>query len=71
MICLIYYLIIGGMVVLTEMLLVLLGGVLAIAGGAIQTFITAKSAAAQKHKEARENAYLGYIDALLKIKIDD
>lgn len=56
MVCLIYYLIIGGMVVLTEMLLVLLGGVLAIAGGAIQTFITAKSAAAQKHKEARENA---------------
>ena len=59
------------MVVLTEMLLVLLGGVLAIAGGAIQTFITAKSAAAQKHKEARENAYLGYIDALLKIRVDD
>lgn len=56
---------------LTEMLLVLLGGVLAIAGGAIQTFITAKSAAAQKHKEARENAYLGYIDALLKIRVDD
>lgn len=56
---------------LTEMLLVLLGGVLAIAGGAIQTLITAKSAAVQKHKEARENAYLGYIDALLKIKVDD
>ena len=56
---------------LTEMLLVLLGGLLAIAGGAIQTFITAKSAAAQKHKEARENAYLGYIDALLKIRVND
>ena len=56
---------------LTEMWLVFLGGVFAIAGGAIQTFITAKSAAAQKHKEARENAYLGYIDALLKIRVDD
>ena len=25
----------------------------------------------KKHKEARENAYLGYIDALLKIRVDD
>lgn len=56
---------------LAEMLLVLLGGVLAIAGGAIQTFITAQSTTTQKHKDARENAYLGYIDALLKIRVDD
>lgn len=56
---------------LTEMWLVLLGGVLAIAGGALQSLLTAKSTAKQKRNEAREDAYLGYIDALLKIKVDD
>lgn len=63
--------VIGGIVVLNEMLLVILGGVLAIAGGALQSFLTAKSTAKQKRNEAREDAYLGYIDALLKIKVDN
>lgn len=30
-----------------------------------------QSTAKQKRNEAREDAYLGYIDALLKIKVDD
>ena len=71
MIFLMYYLEIGGMVVLTEMFLVLLGGLLAIAGGAIQSYITTKNDAKQKRNESREKAYLGYIDALLKIRVDN
>lgn len=56
---------------LKELIPVLLGGLLAIAGDGIQTYISAGSVAKQKRQEVRENAYLGYIDALFKIRVEN
>lgn len=56
---------------LEEIIPVIIGGLLALAGGTIQSYITVKNVTNQKRNEARENAYLSYIDALLKIRVDD
>ena len=49
---------------------VLLGGFLAIIGGAVQSLLSIRNNARCARIEKREDAYLGYIEAILKIKVD-
>ena len=50
---------------------VVVGGVIAIAGGAVQGYINHKYEKKQARIDKREEAYLDYIEALLKIEVDD
>ena len=50
---------------------VLVGGFLAVIGGALQSYLNTKNNARFVRMEKREDAYLGYIKSILEIKIDN
>ena len=53
-----------------HLLFILVGAFLALIGSVVQTIFIRKSERKVVLSERREKAYLGYIDALLKLKID-
>lgn len=53
-----------------QLIFLFVGALLAIVGGVAQTFFNHKSERKAVLSEKREKAYLGYIDALLKLEVD-
>ena len=50
---------------------VVIGGLIGIAGGVGQAWISSRNELKQQHLVKREEAYLAFVDALLKIKVDN
>ena len=50
---------------------VVIGGLIGIAGGVGQSWISSRNELKRQHRIKREEAYLAFVDALLKIKVDD